>query len=132
MYLRLPEFAMRIVAPLLTLLTLLAFAPLAVLSDPSPSASPSPTPRPVPTPAATVHIQNSAFVPQTVQIRAGQSVMFVNDDIFSHTVTADNKSYDSGDLAKGRSWTHTFTAVGTSTYTCTYHPFMRGSVSVTL
>ena len=59
------------------------------------------------------------------------NMQFVNDDDMPHTVTADDKSYDSGDLQKGASWTHRFLKVGSSTYTCTYHAFMRGGVEVT-
>ena len=115
---------MKFVAPLAVLAAFVALAPLAVLSDPSPSPSPTAAP------AATVHIKNSAYAPQSVKISVGQTVAFVNDDDFSHTVTADDKSYDSGDMPKGARFTHTFTKAETSNYTCTYHPFMKGSVVV--
>jgi len=103
---------------------------LAVLlaQAPSPSASPAPTATPQ---TVVVHIKNFAYVPEQLKVAAGTRVRFVNDDDMPHTVTADDKSYDSGNLDKGASWTHAFAKAGTSTYVCAYHPFMRGSIEVT-
>jgi len=112
-------------------LALVLFAAGALAQAPSPSPSPSPAPSATPAKPVVVHIKNFAYVPATVKIPAGGSVRFVNDDDMPHTVTADDKSYDSGDLQKGASWTHRFLKVGSSTYTCTYHAFMRGGVEVT-
>ncbi|MBV8602815.1 MAG: cupredoxin domain-containing protein [Candidatus Eremiobacteraeota bacterium] len=116
---------MRNLVALAAALAAFAFVPLAAVSDPT--ATPTPTAAP---PAATVHIKNSAFVPQTVKIQAGQAVQFVNDDDFSHTVTAADNSYDSGDMPKGKKWTHVFAKAGTYEYVCTYHSFMKGTVTV--
>ncbi|MBV8074156.1 MAG: cupredoxin domain-containing protein [Candidatus Eremiobacteraeota bacterium] len=102
-----------------------AIVPLAAVSDPTPSPPPVSA-----APAATVHIKNSAFVPQTVKIKAGESVQFVNDDDFSHTVTAADNAYDSGDLPKGKKWTHVFAKAGTYEYVCAYHSFMKGTITV--
>jgi plastocyanin len=101
----------------------------------------TPTPEParpaksaVPTPAASplsiIHIKNFAFVPDTVTIPAGSTVRFVQDDETPHTVTATDKSYDSGNLNQKATWSHTFATEGTYTYVCAYHPSMRGKVVV--
>jgi plastocyanin len=95
-------------------------------ASPVPSASPGP----VASPAAVVHMKNFAFSPDTVTIKPGQSVRFVQDDDTPHTVTAADKSFDSGNLDKGKSWTHVFAAEGTYAYTCAYHAFMKGKVVV--
>jgi len=81
-------------------------------------------------PAATVHMQNSAYAPDPVSIAVGQSVQFVNDDDMPHTVTANDKSFDSGNMDAGKTWTYTFTKAGTFTYGCTYHAWMHGTVKV--
>lgn len=78
--------------------------------------------------AAVVHIKNFAFVPDTVTVNAGQTVRFVQDDDAPHTVTGD--SFDSGNLDKGKSWSHTFDKPGTYAYFCAYHTYMKGSVVV--
>ena len=87
-------------------------------------------PTPQPSPISTIHIKNFAYVPATVTIRPGQTVRFVEDDDTAHTVTATDKSFDSGNLNQKDSWRHTFTAEGTYTYFCAYHPTMKGNVIV--
>ena len=96
------------------------------------SASPSPgaSPAPVASPASVVHIKNFAYSPESVTIKPGQSVRFVEEDETAHTVTATDKSFDSGNLDKGQSWTHVFAAEGTYAYVCAYHPMMKGKVVV--
>jgi plastocyanin len=96
----------------------------------SPAPATSAVPSPEASPISTIHIRDFAFVPTTVTIRAGQTVRFVQDDAAAHTVTAVDKSFDSGNLDKGKSWTHTFDTAGTYAYLCAYHPTMRGTVIV--
>jgi plastocyanin len=93
------------------------------------SSSPEPTAAPAPAPAV-VHLKNFTFVPETVTIRPGQSVRFVQDDETPHTVTASDNSFDSGNLDKGKSWTHAFAKEGTYAYFCAYHTYMKGKVVV--
>jgi plastocyanin len=75
-------------------------------------------------------MRNLAFVPGTVEIAAGTTVEWLNNDPLSHSVTADDNSFSSGLIAPGRKWRHTFTTPGTYTYHCTPHPFMKGTVVV--
>jgi plastocyanin len=109
---------------------------LAQYPDPA-TPAPSPTaaaktaaPTPAPSPLSIIHIKNFAFVPDTVTIPAGSTVRFVQDDEAAHTVTATDKSYDSGNLNQKESWRHTFATEGTYTYFCAYHPQMKGKVVV--
>ena len=88
-------------------------------------ASPAPA-----APVAIVHIKAFAYSPATVTVKTGESVQFVNDDDAAHTATATDSSFDSGYLAKGDRWTATFSKPGEFAYLCTYHPFMKGSVTV--
>ena len=96
--------------------------------SPAPAASAAPSPEP--SPISTIHIRDFAYVPASVTIHPGQTVRFVQDDSTAHTVTAVDKSFDSGNLDKGKSWTHTFDKEGTYAYLCAYHPTMRGTVVV--
>lgn len=84
--------------------------------------------------SSTVVIQNSQFLPQTIQIVSGTTVIWVNQDTISHTTTSDNRSmaeaWDSGTLVQGQSFSKTFTQPGIYTYHCTLHPAMRGTVQV--
>jgi plastocyanin len=96
------------------------------------SGSPAPVmaPAPAPSPVSVVHVKNFAFVPDKVTINAGQSVRFVQDDDTPHTVTGVDNSFDSGNLDKGKTWTHTFDKAGTYAYFCAYHTYMKGTVVV--
>jgi plastocyanin len=78
----------------------------------------------------TVHIRDFAFVPATLSIARGDTVIFINDDDDAHTVTASDKSFDSAGLDTHDRWKHTFTKDGTYTYFCALHPYMKGTIVV--
>ena len=72
------------------------------------------------------------YIPATITVIVGQNntVSFVNKDSAVHTVTADDGSFNSGDIAQGATWTYTFNTPGTFTYHCIYHQWMKGTVVV--
>ncbi|MEY1555715.1 cupredoxin family copper-binding protein [Yoonia sp. R2331] len=78
----------------------------------------------------TVTIQNMAFTPANLSIKAGDSVTFVNMDNMRHSATDLNKAWDTGLLANGQSATITFNAAGSFNYRCTPHGNMRGSITI--
>ena len=82
-------------------------------------------------PANQVMIQNFAFTPPSLTVPVGSTVTWTNKDQTQHTATADDKSFDSGPLAPGASFSFTFTQAGTFTYKCTFHPNMLGTIIVT-
>ncbi|NPV70069.1 MAG: cupredoxin family copper-binding protein [Firmicutes bacterium] len=75
-----------------------------------------------------VIIEKSKFQPATLTIHKGETVTWVNEDQAPHTATG--KGFNSGNLAKGGVFKHTFTESGTFDYICTYHPSMKGQVVV--
>ncbi len=77
-----------------------------------------------------VNISNFAFNPATLTVTVGTTVKWTNQDQMDHTVTADDKSFDSGQLAQGKSFSFTFTKEGTYTYHCSNHPSMLGKIIV--
>jgi plastocyanin len=79
---------------------------------------------------STVTIDNYAFSPASITVSVGTTVTWVNNDTTAHTVTADDGSFDSGNLAPGESFTYTFTSAGSFVYHCNYHPNMEGTVAV--
>jgi plastocyanin len=79
---------------------------------------------------STVEIKNFAFNPTSLTVSAGTTVTWTNNDAVAHTVTASDGSFDSGNLAPGDSWSHTFTAAGSFDYRCNYHPDMLAKVIV--
>jgi plastocyanin/uncharacterized membrane protein len=71
------------------------------------------------------------FSPAQITVEKGRTVEWKNEDIFSHSVTADDGSFDSGLIAPGNTWTLTVDHVGTMTYHCRPHPNMMAGIVVT-
>ncbi len=86
---------------------------------------------PTPVAANAVAIQNYQFEPAAVTVPSGTTVTWTQRDIDLHTVTASDKSFDSGELETGKSFAFTFSKPGSYSYVCALHPFMRGVVVVT-
>ena len=77
-----------------------------------------------------VSIVNMSFSPSSITVSAGTTVKWTNNDNMTHTVTADDASFDSGNITSGSSSSKTFSTVGTYKYHCTIHPSMTGTVVV--
>ena len=77
-----------------------------------------------------ITIANFAFDPPTLTVAPGQQVTWTNKDSVTHTVTSKEDGLDSGNLAVGASFSHTFARPGSVAYACAIHPFMRGMVVV--
>jgi plastocyanin len=78
----------------------------------------------------TVDIVDFLYDPDPLEAHVGDTVTFVNKDAAPHTATASDKSWDSGNLNQGDSWTLKLDKVGTFDYICTYHPDMAGTLIV--
>jgi len=78
----------------------------------------------------TVVIEGMQFSPATLTVKVGDKVTWINRDLFPHTVTADQRRFDSHAIAAGGSWTFTPKKVGVTSYGCTFHPTMRGTLRV--
>jgi plastocyanin len=83
---------------------------------------------------------DDAFNPNPVEVKAGQKVVWTNNDIVHHTITSGSAgSYDSGKefdsgltklLNIDDTFEFTFTIAGEYTYYCQLHPTMNGKVIV--
>jgi plastocyanin len=80
--------------------------------------------------AAAVTIKDFAFNPATIQAKAGDTITWTNGDGTAHTVTLDDKSVDSGNVAPNATFSHAFTQAGTFTYHCEIHKQMKGTITV--
>ncbi len=92
--------------------------------------TPPNSPNPPPSGAKAVTISDFAFTPASITIARGSSVTWTNSGPSTHTVTAGDGSFDSGNLPAGGKFTHTFSTTGTFAYHCAIHPQMTGSVVV--
>lgn len=110
----------------------------ATTSAPVANPTPTPAPKPVttkpPVSAAkkiTVHVADYAFAPAMVTIHAGDTIVWINGDSASHTITSDSGSELASDYIKnGESFSHVFKTPGTYSYHCMPHPWMKGQVIV--
>ncbi len=151
--------------PLLVVLTIAALATLAAAcggtssgyggsSSTPAAASPATSASATPTPTSTsggddsstggfkVTIADSTFSPSKVEVQAGTTVTWTNNDALPHTVTstvtddvdsATSGLFDSGTLQTGESFSYTFKKAGDYPYECTIHASMasmHGKVEV--
>jgi plastocyanin/LysM repeat protein len=98
----------------------------------NPYAQPPPAPAPMPMPGQTtnVTIQDFMFMPPTITIHVGQTVMWLNNGPSMHTSTSDTSIWNSGTLGVGGTFSRTFNSTGTFSYHCAIHPFMHATVFV--
>jgi len=83
-------------------------------------------------PAAThtIVIENMRFEPQTLTVRSGDRIVWINKDLVPHTATADAKAFDSRSIDANASWSFVAGETGSYTYTCAFHPTMKGTLTV--
>ena len=89
---------------------------------------------PVPAAAApqthVVVIDKMKFGPVPAKVRRGDTIVWVNRDIFRHTATAANKAFDV-DLPPKSRRTMVLKSSGAIAFLCKFHPGMRGVLKVT-
>ncbi len=96
-------------------------------SDSNPQPDPGPTPGGN---SANVVMENFTYSPGTLTIARGTTVTWTNRDYDTHTVTADDNSFNSPGITPGGTYSRTFTAADTITYHCIPHPQMQGTIIV--
>ncbi len=77
-----------------------------------------------------VQIVEFTYEPDPVVVQVGGKVTWQNEDTAPHTATADDGSFDTGIIEKGKLGSATFKEAGTFTYFCEVHPTMHGTVEV--
>jgi plastocyanin len=81
-------------------------------------------------PATAVTITSTGFTPALLETNRDVVVRFINNDNQTHTVTADDGSFDSGDILQGSAYFVQFPNVDTIGYHCKIHPSEKGTVIV--
>jgi plastocyanin len=122
-------------------------APAPVIVVPTPVDTVTKTPSVIPPPAKPVAakpsvakavarvrrttIKNISYLQPKISIAVGTTVEWTNSDPLLHSVTAADKSFNSGLIQPGKTYRHTFTKAGTFNFYCMPHPFMKGTIVVT-
>ncbi|MFE0025013.1 cupredoxin family copper-binding protein [Amycolatopsis sp. NPDC059021] len=90
------------------------------------------SPRPASAAAQQVMMENYAYGPAALTVRAGDTVTWMQHDEAPHDVvtTSAPVAFRSPKLSQGQSWSYTFTQPGTYSYYCSVHPDMRATVTV--
>jgi plastocyanin len=78
----------------------------------------------------TVGVVDYLFQPQQISVPVGTTVTFSNTGTIVHTATAQDNSWDTGDIVPGETGSVTFNTSGTWIYSCTPHPWMIGKLVV--
>jgi plastocyanin len=105
-------------------------ATAATAAPPSRTVEPS---RPARRPAqrtVNARINGLAYIPSRIEVAAGTTVQWKNQDPLVHTVTATDGSFGSPQFGLDGTYRHTFTRPGTYSYYCTLHPNMKATVVV--
>jgi len=106
-----------------------ALAAVGVLVVTGAAISPRPS-EPVPH-RHVVEIRGMAFHPAVLQVRRGDTVVWVNRDIVPHTATATGKpGWNTGPLLQGKSGQYVANQRGEDSYACELHPTMLGRLVV--
>jgi len=79
---------------------------------------------------AAIKIDNFVFTPDTLEITAGTTVTWTNNDDIPHAVGAQDLSWKSHAMDTEETFSHTFDKPGTYEYFCTLHPHMKGKIVV--
>jgi plastocyanin len=112
---------MRRVAARLTAVVVAALSPFAAVACGDGGAQEGPT----------VIIKDVAFMAPDVTVAVGGTVTFDNQDNQAHTATGTGTGSFATDMIRpATSKTVTFDEAGTFAYICSFHPFMKGSVTV--
>ena len=81
---------------------------------------------------AAISIKNFEFKPQKLNVKAGATVTWTNDDGNIHDIkdTSPLATPQSKELSKGDTFAITYGQPGSYSYVCGIHPYMSGSVEV--
>ena len=85
----------------------------------------------VPAHAATIEIamENLVISPAEVSAKVGDTITWINKDVFAHTATAKNGDFDVT-LPPNKSAASVLKKAGTVDYYCRYHPNMKATLKI--
>jgi len=77
-----------------------------------------------------VSIKDMKFDPASIDVKVGETVTWTNEDDRDHSVVAKDGTFDSDNIRPGKTYSYKFTKPGKFSYSCEYHPRMKGTVNV--
>src|SRR4051812_39955987 len=88
------------------------------------------TPPPAHAAEVVITIKDRKFEPARAEARIGDTTRWVNEDILPHTATGKKAAFDSGTVAPGASFRYLARRPGRISYSCVFHPTMKGELRV--
>ncbi len=82
------------------------------------------------TDAKVVQVSGFSFLPATVTVKQGDTVVFQNAHDRDHTATMDSGERDTGPIAPGDEKAFSLPTPGRHAYHCAIHPTMSGTIVV--
>lgn len=79
----------------------------------------------------TVNITRLKFVPDQLNVKLGDTIIWRNHDIAPHTATASDESWDTGLIKKGETKQLVVTKEFAGDYFCRFHPHMVAGLKIT-
>ena len=83
-------------------------------------------------PPNTIVMVNISFSPSTMTVKRGTTVIWKNNDSYTHTSTSDTGVWNTGDITPGSSKSVTFNTAGTFPFHCYYHQAMGMTGTITV
>lgn len=78
-----------------------------------------------------VVIQQLSYSPDTLTVQQGDTVVWINRDVVPHTATDTiGAHWDTGTILNGAQAAVVMTTKGTADYFCSFHPTMKGQITV--
>ena len=78
----------------------------------------------------TVMMVGMKFKPEVLTVAHGDTIVWVNQDVVSHTATSATAGFDSKAVDPEKRWKLTVQKKGDFPYICKYHPLMKGTLRV--
>lgn len=76
-----------------------------------------------------IRIEAFVFQPAAEVVRPGDTLVFVNRDAVPHTATANDSTWDTGEILANATDTVVVPANGIGAYKCAYHPNMKAELT---
>lgn len=78
----------------------------------------------------TVIIENMAFTPNEIEIRKGDTIVWINKDLVPHTVTSTKGEFESGSISPNQHWSNRIKSSENLDYRCSFHQNMTAKIKI--
>ncbi|WP_394196054.1 cupredoxin domain-containing protein [Litoreibacter albidus] len=77
-----------------------------------------------------IRIKDFKFSPEQIEVKTGDTIRWINDDLAPHTATAHEYSWDTGEIGGGDVAEILVTSDMEPAYFCAFHPHMVASLII--